>query len=115
MGVSADVAKVRAVFWILGIERMIKSIRYKCIPCRKMYGKLMSQVMAPLPVDRLKPAPPWYSSAVDIFGPLSIKGEVNKRSSGKGYGVIFTCLLTRAVYVDIATDYSTDAFLLVFK
>ena len=80
-----------------------------------MYGKLMSQVMAPLPVDRLKPAPPWYSSAVDIFGPLSIKGEFNKRSSGKGYGVIFTCLLTRAVYIDIATDYSTDAFLLVFK
>ena len=26
-----------------------------------------------------------------------------------------TCLLTRAVYVDIATDYSTDAFLLVLK
>ena len=39
LGVSADVAKGRAVFWIVGIERMMKSIRYKCIPCKKMYGK----------------------------------------------------------------------------
>ena len=34
---------------------------------------------------------------------------------GKGYGVIFTCLLTRAVYVDLSSDYSTDAFLLVLR
>ena len=41
------------------------------------------------------------------------KGEVNKRSIGKG--VIFTCFLTRGVDVDLAADYSTDAFLMVFK
>jgi hypothetical protein len=71
--------------------------------------------MAPLPLDRLKPAPMWHNSALDLFGPFSIKGEVNKRSVGKAYGIIFTCLLTRAVYVDVACDYSTDAFLLVFR
>ena len=114
-GVSADTAKIRTEYWIVGIQRLVKRIRYNCVECRRYHGELQKQVMAPLPVERLKPAPPWYHTALDLFGPFTIKGEVNKRSLGKGYGVLFTCLLTRAVFVDIACDYSTDGFLLVFR
>ena len=71
--------------------------------------------MAPLPIERLKPASIWHYSGLDLFGPFQIRGEVNKRSLGKGYAIVFTCLLTRAVFIDIATDYSTDEFLLVFR
>ena len=71
--------------------------------------------MAPLPAERLKPAPVWYNTALDIFGPFAIKGKVNRRTLGKGYGVIFTCLLPRAIFIDVACDYSTDAFLLVLR
>ena len=42
-----------------------------------------------------------------------MKGEVQKRVRGKGYGVIFTCLVSRAVYVGVANNYSTDGFLQV--
>lgn len=31
------------------------------------------------------------------------------------YGVIFNCLSTRAVHVDLAADYSTDKFLMVLR
>ena len=41
--------------------------------------------------------------------------EVNKRSTGKAYGVIFLCLPTTPVHLNIATDYSTNAFLMVFR
>ena len=41
--------------------------------------------------------------------------EVNKRVKGKVFGVIFTCMYTRAVYCDITQNYSTDAFLLVLR
>ena len=34
------------------------------------------------------------------------------RTRGKGYGVLLSC---RAVYVDIAHDYSTDGFLQVYR
>ena len=69
------------------------------------------QVMGPLPDVRLKPAPTWSSVSLDLFGPFEIRGEVNKRSRGKANGVINNCLLTRAVHIDVAPDYSTDAFL----
>ena len=33
----------------------------------------------------------------------------------KCYGVIFTCLTTRALYLDIACGYDTESFLLVLR
>ena len=45
--------------------------------------------MGQLPEDRLKPAPPWYSTGVDLFGPFKVRDEVKKRTFSKAYGVIF--------------------------
>ena len=35
LGVSAVVAKIRTFFWIVGVERLVKSVRYHCIKCKK--------------------------------------------------------------------------------
>ena len=71
--------------------------------------------MGQIPVDRLKPAPAWSYTSLDLFGPYEIKGEVNKISRGKGFAVIFNCMLSRAIHLDTAVDYSTSAFLLVLR
>ena len=115
VGVDSDVAKIRLEYWIIGLQKLCSSIKYKCVECRKKYLELSSQVMGPLPEGRLKPSPPWSAIGIDLFGPYDVRGEVNKRSYGKVYGVIFTCLPTTAIYLDIANDYSTNAFLLVFR
>ena len=114
-GVDSDVAKIRSEYWIVGIQQICKSIRYKCVKCRKGSAKVSSQVMGRLPLERLKPAPPWNAVGIDLFGTFEIRGEVNKRSTGKAYGVIFVCLPSTAVHLDIANDYSTNAFLIVFR
>ena len=67
--------------------------------------------MSPLPVERLKPSPPFMYVGVDYFGPFEIKGEVQQRVRGKAYGVIITCFSSRAVYADCARD----AFLQVLR
>ena len=115
LGVSAVVAKIRSKFWIVGVRQLVKSIRYKCVRCRIMNQSTQQQIMGQIPQERLKPAPAWSYISLDIFGPFTIKGETNKRSRSKGYAVIFNCLLCRAVHIDIATDYSTEAFLLVLR
>ena len=66
-------------------------------------------------MERLSPAPAWSYTSLDFFGPYVLKGETNKRARSRGYGVIFNCLLSRAVHLDLATDYSTDGFLLVIR
>lgn len=114
-GVAATASKIRSRFWISNLEKMAKSIRYSCVQCRKLDKKLCSQIMGKLPIDRLKPAPAWSSTSLDLFGPFLVKGEVNKRVRMKVYGVLFTCMLTRAVHIDLARDYSTDAFMQVLR
>ena len=115
LGIDSDVAKIRSYYWIIGLFNIVKQIRNNCTVCKKKYLKMSTQSMGKLPVERLKPAPAFFHSMVDLFGPYTIRGEVNKRSSKKAYGVIVTDLLSRAVYIDIASDYSTDSFLLVFR
>ena len=115
--IAATTSRVRLKFWITRLEIMVKSIKHKCVECRKINKARLkeSQSMAQLPLDRLKPAPAWYSITIDFFGPIEIRGEVNKRSRGKAYGVIFTCNLVRAVHIELSPDYSTDSFLLALR
>ena len=54
-------------------------------------------------------------TSLDFFGPFGVRGEVNKRSRGKVYGLLFNCIVSRAVYVDVAHNYTTDGFLLVLR
>ncbi|XP_056022123.1 uncharacterized protein LOC130055005 [Ostrea edulis] len=57
--------------WITGVKRLVSSIIYKCVMCRKLRGKLQYQIMSDLPADRLDPSPP-TNVGVDAFGPWAI-------------------------------------------
>ena len=71
--------------------------------------------MGQLPEGRLKPSPAFTNTALDLFGPFSIKDSVKKRTKCKAYGVIFNCLSTRAVYLDLIDGYSTESFMDGFR
>jgi hypothetical protein len=64
--------------------------------------------MANLPEDRLEPAPPFTYSAVDFFGPWYIK---ERRKEVKRYGVLFTCMLSRAIHLETSATMETDSFI----
>ena len=49
---------------------------------------------------------------VDLFGPYLVKGEMQKRTSGKAYGVLFTDLYSKAVHIEVVFGYDTDSFLM---
>ena len=114
-GVLTTASKIRARFWITKLLKMIQSVKLNCVTCKKLDKKLSGQVMGNLPKERLKPAPPWYSTSVDLFGPFTIRDAVKKRTTSKAYGMIFNCIGTRAVYLDLAPDYNTESFLMVLR
>ena len=64
--------------------------------------------MADLPLDRSEPAPPFTFSAVDYFGPWLIK---EGRREVKRYGVLFTCMASRAVHLESANSLDTSSFI----
>ena len=115
LGSAPTVATIRSKFWVIGVTKLVNALVRKCVLCAIKYKRMAGQIMSPLPVERLKPSPAFLYIAVDYFGPFVIKGEVQKRVRGKAYGVIITCMNSRAVYVDIAPDYSTDTFVQLFR
>ena len=70
--------------------------------------------MANLPALRLAPyTPPFYMTACDHCGPYNVK--ISRNKTAKHYGVLFTCLNTRAVHLEMAVDLSTMEFLQVLR
>ena len=64
--------------------------------------------MGELPKERVEPVPPFTSTRIDCFGPF----KVNDRCSEvKRWGVLFTCLYSRAVHIEVIEDVSTDTFI----
>lgn len=102
-----------AGLWIIGLKRIINSVIHKCVPCRKSRGKFEIQRMADLPNDRIQPCPPFTNVGVDVFGPWHV---VTRRTRGgsaesKRWAVLFTCIVTRAVHVEIIESMSASALI----
>ena len=95
-------------YWIIGGSRLIAKSIKSCVTCRKLRGKVMEQRMADLPDERTEPTPPFTHVGVDTFGPITVK---NGRKECKRYGLLFTCLCSRAVHVEMLDDISTDSFI----
>ena len=113
-GTAATTAKVRQKYWILKAPKLSKRVKSQCAFCHEMAKKCETQVMAGLPQMRLAPyTPPFYFTSCDYFGPFNVKFGRNK--TAKNYGVIFTCLNTRAVHLELAVDCSTMEFIQVLR
>ncbi len=114
-GVDAMIMRSRSKVWITRIRSKAQAVKRACFTCKRRAKELGSQQMAPLPAHRMGPTPPFWSTAVDLFGPLSIVGTVNKRTTRKVWGVIFVCTATSLTHVEVAESCSTEAFLLALR
>ena len=100
-------------YWILGGKRQISSIIHKCVRCRKLRGRLQYQKMADLPVDRLKLGAPFSSVGIDVFGPwtITVRKTRGGHANSKRWAVLFTCLTSRAVHIEVIEEMSSSSFI----
>jgi hypothetical protein len=95
-------------YWIIGLNARCSSLIFHCVTCRKLRSAPVGQKMGELPPDRLEAGPAFTYVAVDYFGPYYIK---QGRSEIKRYGVLFTCLNSRAVHLETANSLDSDSFI----
>lgn len=95
-------------YWIIGGSKPVQGYIRNCVVCRKGRRPPEEQKMADLPEDRLESTPPFVYVGMDCFGPFVIK---KGRSEVKRYGLLFTCLCSRAIHIEMLEDMSTDSFI----
>lgn len=114
-GRDATLARFRHSYWTPQGSKLAKSVRDACQLCKLRDSKIIGQEMGQLPQERLQPSLPFAHVMLDLFGPYAVRGEVQKRVTGKAYGIIFTDLASRAVHIEVCYGYDTDSFLLALK
>ncbi|KAK3103260.1 hypothetical protein FSP39_017922 [Pinctada imbricata] len=102
-----------AGWWITGAKRLVSSVIFKCVNCRRGRGKFLSQKMADLPPERLKSSPPFTYVGVDCFGPWNVTTRKTRGGSAdsKRWAVLFTCMCSRAVHIEVIEQMSTASFI----
>ncbi|XP_055633779.1 uncharacterized protein LOC129774105 [Toxorhynchites rutilus septentrionalis] len=103
------VNEVRQRFYIPKLRVQVRLVRKRCMWCRVYKAAPAAPRMGPLPKARLMPFHrPFTMVGIDLFGPYIIRPPTG-RSSLKRWVVLFTCLTTRAVHLEIAANLSTDS------
>ncbi|XP_054611777.1 uncharacterized protein LOC129169411 [Dunckerocampus dactyliophorus] len=99
--------------WLVGGKRPISSIISKCVTCRKLRGKTEQQIMADLPAERLQMDPPFSYVGLDTFGPWEVVTRRTRggQASSKRWAVLFTCMSTRAIHVEVIETLSSSSFI----
>ena len=108
-GKEHTLSLIREKFWIVKARVLVRQVINKCFICKRRQAVFGEQQMSDLPEDRVTPGkPPFTFVGVDCFGPLYVK---QGRSQVKRYGCLFTCLVTRAVHIEVLHSMDTDSFI----
>ena len=69
------------------------------------------------PPDRVTPGPPFSTIGVDVFGPWEVVARRTRggQAHSKRWAVIFCCLTTRAVHIEVIDEMSSSAFINSFR
>lgn len=94
--------------WIVNAKSEVFKAIQNCVECKKIRGTPTVPQMATLPPERLEEAAPFTHCGIDCFGPFIVK---DGRKERKTYGLMITCLASRAVHIELLEDMSSDSFI----
>ncbi|KRX71653.1 hypothetical protein T06_55, partial [Trichinella sp. T6] len=112
-GVNQTLAALRRRYWVIRGRQAVKRCIRSCITCRRQDGRPFCPLMSELPVARVEPTFPFGHVGLDFAGSLHVRDE--DRGVKKVYICLFTCMVTRAVHIEIVADMTTTSFLSAFR
>ncbi|XP_058122772.1 uncharacterized protein LOC131293707 [Anopheles ziemanni] len=105
--------QVREKFHIPRINSEFNRVRRSCQYCKVHRANPDPPLMGNLPMERLAAfQQPFTYTGVDYFGPMHV--AVGRRSE-KRWGVIFTCLTTRGIHLEVVHTLNTSSCILALR
>ena len=113
IGVEWVMSKIRREFWLIKGRRLVKRLIRNCVICKRLFAKPNTELMADLPAAHVEAGQPAFNCCgIDAFGPFYVKYG---RAEIKRYGLVYTCMSTRAVHIEKLDTLETDSFLNSFR
>ena len=113
-GVGLTMARIRELYWVPRLRRLVKKVRGKCWGCKRFRTKaFQSPPPCNLPRTRTSGNTPYEVIGVDFAGPIMYrtKSKVEKKS----YLALYGCSLTRGVFLDLLPSLNTEEFIISLK
>ncbi|XP_062541572.1 uncharacterized protein LOC134209590 [Armigeres subalbatus] len=107
------VNEIRQRYHISALRTVVRKVSRKCQWCTVHKARPVIPRMAPLPEARVTPfVRPFSLVGIDYFGPYMIKIG---RSQVKRWVALFTCLVIRAVHLEVVASLSTESCKLALR
>lgn len=105
--------EIRQRFLIPKVGVIITKIARSCVWCKVNRNQPQTPRMAALPIQRLTPhLRPFSFVGVDYLGPVTV--TVGRRCE-KRWIVVFTCLVVRAIHLEVAHSLTTQSCLMAIR
>ena len=112
-GPSSTLMKTRQRFWIIHGISSVKHYIAECSNCALHKAKPIRQLMADLPACRLTACnKPFKICGMDYLGYFRFR---QNRSDCEAWGILFTCMCTRCIHVELVTSLDLNSFLMAFS
>lgn len=115
-GVNHTLLQLRLKFWIpKGRSTVRSTIKKHCYVCKRYTAKPFTLPPFPVhPSQRVTPPQyPFQRIGMDFFGPMQYKADDG--SISKYWTLLFTCLNTRAIHVDVTLDMTSQSVLHILR
>ncbi|XP_024893685.1 uncharacterized protein LOC112468635 [Temnothorax curvispinosus] len=111
-GPQLTLASLRNEFWILRASAVVRAVLFKCIACTREKAEVPVELMGDLPDVRVNRASrAFVHTGVDYAGPLLVRNALGRGyKAHKAYIALFVCLTTRAVHLELVSDYTSATF-----
>jgi len=115
-GTQLTLGTIRQHYWIPRGRALVKAALRRCIPCVRWRAAAPQQLMADLPRRRVIPARPFLHTGVDYAGPILLRSTRGRgHRAHKAFIVVFVCLSSKAVHLEVVSDYTVEAFLAALR
>jgi len=105
--------ELRQKYWIIKARAAVRRSWSSCQVCKNHRARPVLPEMGALPKFRVKGFVRAFThTGVDYFGHMEV--TVGRRRE-KRYGVLFTCLTTRAIHLELAASPTTDACIMAIQ
>ncbi|CAG4966032.1 unnamed protein product [Parnassius apollo] len=114
VGTSHTLNLIRQKYWIPQGRSQVQKVIKKCFQCQKYGGGPYKLPLMPdFPAERVNYENSFTYMGLDYLGPLLISND--RKEKHKMWICIYTCLVTRAIHLEVVQDLTTEQCALALR